>query len=602
MSIKYQTIWLLLFFLYKIESLNISSNFAEQIVNTDDLSKCIVTLSNNYSHKYTLLITAVNLNTLQLWNISNTKIIISVNETLHLISSTIVFEKVIMILNTIQQFKHWIDELKLMRSWNPRGKFVIAILQQENIVEIFKVAWSYYVLNINVIVYNQTRGSWYIYTYFPYKTCKNNIQSELLYSCDNITKVIFPEKIPEDFQGCNVKIMAPIVPPYVLSTTKPDRSSPKSVGLEVVLMHHLSELLNFSEEYIPQKFPDWGVRLLPARKYNFIYNVTFHRGIDMFFGKVPFDGHFFEDFENSYPYFIDITHWWVPAAREIPRWKNAVNIFHYEVWTVIFFSIFVNGGLWYLFGRRYNEVVFKYLPTSLLGSWQVLLQSGITQPRNINLKIIYLSWTLFSLLISTAYQSQLISILSKPQYENQISTTRELLASKLKFGFSAPMTRYFSDPNDETHIAVTKNFIDCPLSEECVNRTAFKRDFAVMKNRRQTMYLMKKYYLNKEGKPMMYGFQDGVLALPHMVAYKGYPFLDKINIGIMKMLDHGLMQKWNSDVAKLIKYDVELKTNLRPLSLESYAVVFLIYFILIGLAIVSFFLEIFCYRRILQQI
>lgn len=68
------------------------------------------------------------------------------------------------------------------------------------------------------------------------------------------------------------------------------------------------------------------------------------------------------------------------------------------------------------------------------------------------------------------------------------------------------------------------------------------------------LYLMKRYYLTGEGKPMLYPFKDVILALPHLAVSKGYPLFSRLNEAIRRMQSSGITQKWIQEVEFKEKY------------------------------------------------
>lgn len=551
----------------------------------EELLQCVVSLSNEVNHFYSLLVTAIKFESFYIHDINNTKIVINVKNKLKLISKFIAFYRVIMILDTTDQFEGWIKQLKLLRSWDPRGRFIVAILNttsRDDIARIFEVAWGYYVVNIDVIIL-QTIGEKVInvYTYFPYNAtnCTANLSPTLLFTCEGYKTAnqIFPEKSPSDFQGCEVKMMAFTFAPFVINHTGV-KTKAKTAGQEVVLIHELERMLKFKIKYIPQNYSDWGWRS-SGRKYSNMYNDTLYRNIDLFYGKVPFNSEYFDDFDNSIPYFIDILHWWVPAAKQIPKWQNSFKLYRPMVWGLIHIILVLNSLLWFVFSKAAAEPeqLYKHFSGVFLIVWQTLAQNAAKFPLSNSMRVLYITWTFFCLLWCCIFQSKLTSVLTRPKYEHQISNVQELLKSKLKYGFPAEMSRYFADPNDMNQKTILNNFIPCPSMDVCVNRTAFQKDFASFRNRRQTLYLMKKYFLNQYGRPMIYGFKEGILTFPHIVMLRGYPFYDHLNFGILRLCDTGFVSKWSKDVESSYTFDVDLKNKLTPLSIDNYVLALMTY-------------------------
>lgn len=121
-------------------------------------------------------------------------------------------------------------------------------------------------------------------------------------------------------------------------------------------------------------------------------------------------------------------------------------------------------------------------------------------------------------------------------------------------GFFYSLLQLYNNSNIRTYDLIYNKFTPCPLTEECVNRTAFHKDFAVIKNKRQVMYLTKKYYTDSNGQSMLYPFKDIVIPLvPKYHVNKGFPLLHRIDNFLLLFHSNGLISKWERDIAGLSK-------------------------------------------------
>lgn len=126
--------------------------------------------------------------------------------------------------------------------------------------------------------------------------------------------------------------------------------------------------------------------------------------------------------------------------------------------------------------------------------------------------------------------------------------------SDLQMGFFSSLAGIYSDPTIKTHRIIYNKFVACPLTEQCLNRTAFQRDFAVIKNKKQAIYLMSKYYTDPGGKPMIYAFDDIVIPiLPKYYLYRGNPLLARLDHFLLLFQSNGLAVKWDRDIAHSAK-------------------------------------------------
>lgn len=127
-------------------------------------------------------------------------------------------------------------------------------------------------------------------------------------------------------------------------------------------------------------------------------------------------------FDSAVPHIDTAAVWFVPTALEIAHWKNLTVIFDTEVWCAIFVIFLINGFVWWLVGRNKEKInEFKDIVLCIMGSFHILLQGSIKNPKTGLLRMLVLIWTLSCLLLFTAHQCQLTGILTSPLYEHQIS-------------------------------------------------------------------------------------------------------------------------------------------------------------------------------------
>lgn len=324
-----------------------------------------------------------------------------------------------------------------------------------------------------------------------------------------------------------------------------------------------------------------------------------NKSVDILFGlAVAESGSSVVDY--SLFHIMDAAVWWVPIAAPIPDWQHIIKVYQNIVWLLILLAVLANGLTWWLADKlkctKMNSYT-KFIP-SLLRCYLILLQISVIQPRNKFGRALFIFWTYTTILLFTAYQSQLISILTKPIYENQISNTQELLNSNLKL--SAVLVS-----NNQTLISKLynskKEIIRCPLDEYCLNRTAFNRDMATVKTLKFGKYFLSKYYTNSEGKTFIVDFKDHMfIVLPKYCFRKGFPFVDKFNEILLLLQSNGLITKWEKD---LMPPDYEIKDSdiKRPLTTQHLQGPF--YFFILG-NICSFcvFLGELMYRKLMSLI
>ncbi|GLV45941.1 Ionotropic receptor 7c [Carabus blaptoides fortunei] len=287
----------------------------------------------------------------------------------------------------------------------------------------------------------------------------------MVFACnETLPRVLFPRKVPDNLNGCEIKLMAYLIPPYVLNISA-NREDPTVAGLEVTIMHIIAEELNLTERYISHNFTSWGEKL-PNGTITNMFKALDDHDAELIFGMVPLNSPEDHEFESTLIHVTESLIWWVPMADHIPRWKRPMKLFHPQVWFLILASFPVNGLLWWLFGKsKETSDNYKVWYRSILASWRVLLQVTHAPPRYTVTRILYLFFAIFSLLIYTAHESVLVSTLTKPHHEHQIKTVEELLDSKLKYGFFPLIADSYNDSSNwiQREIRITAGY---PLLEK----------------------------------------------------------------------------------------------------------------------------------------
>lgn len=547
--------WIILQSFITISFQNISNtpSKAEKMFN------CVTNLHEKTNDNHTLIIFSKQEERNIIWKTTKSQVILDVNNTMFL-SAFGKFELYVLLLNNIQQFKKWLNDVYLMSFWNPGGNFIVSISNQENSTEIIEVAWRYFILNINLIVWEDDTAI--VYTYYPYKNkCPVDL-NPVYFDCEAIPQEVFPEKVPDHFSGCPINLIALRAIPYVINTSSPFKLNVKKSGFEVVIMHEITKHLNLSTVYVPNSFLSWGDKQ-PNGSYTNMYGLLQKRKVDIVFGLAPgkYTDNQFQSLQNVV---YDILTWIVPTADEYPKWTNLMFIYKIDVWLILIVSIIVNGISFWCFGRKFEIIYsFKHLSTCLVNSFSlVLFQGGLRTPKTTTIRILFLFWGFFSVIMYTVHQCKLISILTKPQYKPQINTLTQIIDTKLKIGFFPGSI--FSLQGNQYEGYIRARFENCSINEECVNKTAFERNYATLKNRRQLFYFMRQYYTFPNGRPMVYPFSTGSVIMPHFNVLKGYPLAKKFNKIILLLTSNGLVRKWDREI-----YD---KTKIVPKTLTALSI------------------------------
>lgn len=129
----------------------------------------------------------------------------------------------------------------------------------------------------------------------------------------------------------------------------------------------------------------------------------------------------------------------------------------------------------------------------------------------------------------------------------------------MKVGFFNSLVPLFLQEKSEYSRKILKKYTPCSLiDDECLNRAAFKKDFAVLKNKKQMRYLIPKYYTDSKGKSLLFAFADTfIYIIPKYYVLPGFPLLERMNHFLLLFHANGLVDKWHHDISDSIKKKVD---------------------------------------------
>ncbi|XP_063223046.1 uncharacterized protein LOC134531283 [Bacillus rossius redtenbacheri] len=104
--------------------------------------------------------------------------------------------------------------------------------------------------------------------------------------------------------------------------------------------------------------------------------------------------------KSTFPYAKESISWVVPLAKPLPRWKSLIKVF---------------------------PASFPKMPQRLTPRFLVAI------------------FLIYSMVVNTAYRTFLITDITHPMYEHQMSSVEEILNSGIQYGFHPNMKKFFND-------------------------------------------------------------------------------------------------------------------------------------------------------------
>lgn len=394
-----------------------------------------------------------------------------------------------------------------------------------------------------------------------------------------------------DWQRCTLKIAAMEIAPYVFINKMQQFD-----GIEVRAVKTIQEKMGYNIIFLNHTAKTWGLKNRDGN-YSDLFGLLQKFQVDIVMGMWPTNFSVNWDFDMTFGYFVDALVWLVPKSSLQTPWKSISSIFNVNLWILLVTMVIIQGVLWkgisFVLDHEEN-LVFTKLKNCLIFSLAVIFNMSINKhPSTFSLRIIFSSWVYASLIIVTIYQSKLIASLTRPSYEFQISNIQELLSSKLSFGGNINLKNLYNNSLNPYEKIISENLEICDLSLKCINRTAFQKDFALIKSELPSKFLIIKYFTNPDGTPMIYIFKNKIMF--HFVATvfsPNHPIFNSFDTYLLHMFEMGFFLKWLQDV----KFD-EMKSfnfednKIFKLTFANMAMPFVILFIGLGIATAVYIFE-----------
>ncbi|XP_064078551.1 ionotropic receptor 21a-like [Macrobrachium nipponense] len=258
------------------------------------------------------------------------------------------------------------------------------------------------------------------------------------------------------------------------------------------------------------------------------------------------------EFHMTVPYLLEGYGIMLQIPPLLPRWKNILYPFDVTVWIATVVSALSTSIAYHLLYREYE----KSLINNAISIFQGLLShSPEVVPEQWRTRLFLLLWSVSSWILNISYTSNLIAVLTIPVFPKRIETMQELADSDyrlcvLDYGDPAPEALRTSDhPVLATlgrkldQVPLNHSFFYWGGIEPCVYKVlngthahfdtySFIQVFYHILGHESVTYRMKER------------LYPGYLVF---LIYKHAPWRFKIDVGIQRLTEAGLIQKWYDD-------------------------------------------------------
>lgn len=292
----------------------------------------------------------------------------------------------------------------------------------------------------------------------------------------------------------------------------------------------------------------------------------------------------------SNPYAYDDVTWCVHTADLAPVWLNTFKTYSWQLWIAIGVSVMASGVILFMFVRYEQETRHQNLTWSCLNIIGTLVSMFTVSyfPKRVFIRIFMTSLLFAGINLWAAYTSSLISFLTSPRFERQISTIPEAVYAGFVFYGSINYLEFIQENkmNQEGYAEVVKHFEVCDSLEQCFNSFLLNKQSAIATSRIQALYNSQSLSIQK------YCFERSDNIFEYSVTTSSYPYhhlLPTLNDMIGRVLQSGLIIKWMKDVKE--QKDRDMSPGEIKLSVRNLEGVFVMLGIGTVLAIIAFVVE-----------
>jgi len=467
----------------------------------------------------------------------------------------------------LTQLNHLNDDELLQ--WNPRGRFVVVVTDQDSgtltfeALRIYEILWMDYKVVNTVVLMPRYSGNYTVldlYSGFPYQNG----------NCDKVKEItlvdqwvlqkngtfsentnLFPSKIPNNFQNCVIKAATVGFHPFVSligKETKEDGNTMyemRGLALEYFLLSVRKMNLTVVFLQPPLKVSAETVMAETAKLRSGI--------ADVLVGIIPLLPMVVSGMtEPSIPYISSAVKWFVPCPKPISRVDRFLTVFDASVWLTMTIVFVLTSALFWFSANYPDRIVeiestnLQTIPKCMYNAWSIFIGVSVPEmPRSWKVRIFFLVYVCYCFAISTVFQAFFVSYLVEPGYGEEISTFQELLDSSLNYGFMTALEFCMRSMEYSEHLQfpLTRR-VGCIDLKTCLMQMMIDGDVATVSSPIYAKYLSNEF--GHQGEMKSPCSLDENVFYGNVVALfaKGNPLVYQFNTHLRRCLEGGLGEKY----------------------------------------------------------
>ncbi|RZC34972.1 hypothetical protein BDFB_001395 [Asbolus verrucosus] len=487
-------------------------------------------------------------------------------------------------------FKAALQHLADFRNFNPRAKLILIWGDQVD-EEIFETFVKFYMTRVVVVELPSLK----LFTYSPYRgrnvAHPNTTVIPLGYCSESYKNLrLFAKKLPKTWENTVVRISYVPLEPYDINPEEDVK------GMEIYTLESIKKFLKFKTQYSIANVSYYDEKK-PETFYEAYGRLLTHE-VDIALGAFYLKDFEHIDLDTSYAYLQDGFFWVVPKGQIIDQWKRIVLAFGFITWIAFLLSfLFFSGIYWiymYFFQMGFSSNIFFYF-------FGILIESTVNIPQKYQIRGLLVTWIFYCLIISTAFKSQMMNLLSGIDYEHQIDSLEEIIESPLRINMPQGYANLYDNEEYPLERYVYENNIRCDDILKCLQRTAKKRDTASTAIGRYIDF-MRPQFLDKNGRSMIHVLNEKVYPMSiHMIFSKGYPIFGQIDHLLLIMEANGITDFLYDRITHILNLRYMTKTGPVKYALVNDVKTMVLPFVILGFGQVLGFV-VFCLELLWSQV
>ncbi|KAJ3641584.1 hypothetical protein Zmor_028086 [Zophobas morio] len=431
---------------------------------------------------------------------------------------------------TLKELQAAVNELRNLKFWNARSKFLLLYLEDGAdfaIERFFKLLWSSYIYDVVVVTVSK------LYIWHPYLS---SLTVRNICSKTTFNKTLTISEVPRVLVPHPLKVEVVVFPPYVITN---------DAGGDIAIVKELAQIMKTDLFVNHSETPfDFGV-VLENGTVSGMFGAAYYHKSDMSIGGFILDPDRYTLLDASYTYHNEFYYWCVPRARKLPSWKQVFETMTLDTWLLIFVAYITIATLaWCSSSVKKEENVYKLMSNCLFYNLEIFLgASASIWPKSQIVRCLMSFWVVICLILKIIYSTKFISLMERRLEETQISTMDELLQSDLEIWMKPSTVSLFGESPTLQNF-IQKGYNKCSTALECTNRVVRFRNASVLVSESFIKYTQN-LFLGRNNLPRVYCFDSGVNISPIFIGMrKGFPLKSYVDAILKRFVEAGLVQFW----------------------------------------------------------